>query len=165
MLVARDLAHDLLDPLGLADDGVLPEHQLRRALQVRLAADGGLEAAAVLRQGLADLVALAVGRVGRQARVEHRGPPQVGLDVNRHDGEQAEPIDLVGDDLLKEVVEPGRPRIVAGGPVQTGTLAAHRLPLLLLRSGPLGPRSLSRPAGRSLMTSSPPLPPSTGDPP
>ena len=59
-------------------------------------------------------------RAGRRVDVDGR-VAQVGLDVDAHHGDEIEPLvvdalDLLGDDLMQQLVEPRRARVAASGP-------------------------------------------------
>ena len=93
-------------------------------------------AVAVLAERLEHVLVVVLAAEGV---VVHGGVAEVGVAVDRHDRDQLEAVvvdllELLGEDLLEELVEPGRARIVAGGRVLRARVRlAMSIPLLTMR--------------------------------
>jgi hypothetical protein len=111
-----DLGEDRLDPTTLTDRGVREEDQLGHALDSGLTPDGLTEALAGIVERLEHLD-VTLGAFER-IEVDH-GAEQVRVDIDRRDGEQLEPlvadvIELLGQDLPQQLVQPGGTRVLTG---------------------------------------------------
>ena len=111
----RVLPQEVLDALGPRDDVVDPEAQLRGALQPGLAADGRLERGRGARPAPRRASASSSPEGGRSRRCAWRRSGST-ADVGDRDQLEAlvvDPLELVGDDLPAQLVDPGRARVAA----------------------------------------------------
>src|SRR3954470_2372860 len=106
-------AQHFLDACRLTLDGIRLEGKQRSALDAGLASDGLLERDAVFEQPLEHLL-VAIG-ASRSVDV-HRRVTEIGFHLDTHHRDEVEalvvdPFQLLGDDLMQQLVEPGRARI------------------------------------------------------
>src|SRR5690606_34900660 len=127
------------------------------ALQPGLPGNRRLQAGPVLGQRLPELLVRLGLLVGR---VVDDGVPQVGLDLDADDGEEPEavvvqPLHLLGDDLLDEVVQARRARVVACGPRSIHGSASSIQSRLTLRTSTSGDDQTKRSTSSSSPTRCP----------